>query len=235
MNVKELFAQSEKLHIHYEEFAKHGLAGTPIVQKELVKDAIALRRFAPGECIVLTHVNGTVLDIEKIKAPEANEAVPAYAPSPAYQKKHILDARRPNTSVRPKKHYIKCSDYKKHGIGYVPFFNRGEAIKMVKQLDLTGKEYIIFTYLDDIAIRAIAGSKPTRKKKNLDNATKNKPRIFKVSYRYFQREKSESKAFPQIRLQGKWLEEIGFQIGGFMGLSCEQGKIVLTPLPHPEE
>lgn len=32
-----------------------------------------------------------------------------------------------------------------------------------------------------------------------------------------------------IILKGKWLEELGFTIGGYVSISCENGKLVITP------
>ena len=37
------------------------------------------------------------------------------------------------------------------------------------------------------------------------------------------------KATPSIILKGKWLEEFGFSIGDHVTVSCEEGKIVITP------
>ncbi len=34
---------------------------------------------------------------------------------------------------------------------------------------------------------------------------------------------------PTIQLKGKWLSELGFDIGGYVSISCENGKIVITP------
>lgn len=34
---------------------------------------------------------------------------------------------------------------------------------------------------------------------------------------------------PTIMLKGKWLESLGFQIGDYVSVSCEDGKIVITP------
>ena len=37
------------------------------------------------------------------------------------------------------------------------------------------------------------------------------------------------KATPAINLKGKWLEALGFSIGDYVTVSCENGKIVITP------
>lgn len=34
---------------------------------------------------------------------------------------------------------------------------------------------------------------------------------------------------PMLRLQGKWLEELGFQIGEPVLVKCEDGKLIITP------
>ena len=33
---------------------------------------------------------------------------------------------------------------------------------------------------------------------------------------------------PTITLKGKWLSDIGFQIGDYVSIACEDGKIVIT-------
>ena len=34
---------------------------------------------------------------------------------------------------------------------------------------------------------------------------------------------------PTITLKGLWLKEIGFDIGNYVSVSCEDGKIIITP------
>lgn len=34
---------------------------------------------------------------------------------------------------------------------------------------------------------------------------------------------------PTVILKGKWLEQWGFAIGDFVSVSCENGKIIITP------
>ena len=36
-------------------------------------------------------------------------------------------------------------------------------------------------------------------------------------------------ATPTIMLKGKWLEELGFEIGDYITVSCEDGKLIITP------
>ncbi len=38
----------------------------------------------------------------------------------------------------------------------------------------------------------------------------------------------ESVFVPQIRLQGKWLKECGFEPGSQVHIRCEHGKLVIT-------
>lgn len=33
---------------------------------------------------------------------------------------------------------------------------------------------------------------------------------------------------PQIRLQGKWLEDLGFDIGRNINIECQGGRIIIT-------
>lgn len=37
------------------------------------------------------------------------------------------------------------------------------------------------------------------------------------------------KATPTITLIGQWLKELGFDIGDYVSISCENGKLVITP------
>ena len=34
---------------------------------------------------------------------------------------------------------------------------------------------------------------------------------------------------PTIMLKGKWLEELGFKIGYYISIACEDGRLVITP------
>lgn len=36
------------------------------------------------------------------------------------------------------------------------------------------------------------------------------------------------KPTPTIHLQGQWLKDIGFEIGKFIQVNCEEGKLVIT-------
>lgn len=37
------------------------------------------------------------------------------------------------------------------------------------------------------------------------------------------------KSTPTIMLKGQWLKELGFEIGGYVTVSCESGRLVITP------
>ena len=37
-----------------------------------------------------------------------------------------------------------------------------------------------------------------------------------------------NKEIPQIRLQGEWLKELGFEIGDQLNVHCEGGRITIT-------
>ena len=37
------------------------------------------------------------------------------------------------------------------------------------------------------------------------------------------------KPTPTIMLKGQWLKELGFDIGGYVSVSCENGRLVITP------
>lgn len=37
------------------------------------------------------------------------------------------------------------------------------------------------------------------------------------------------KATPTIMLKGQWLKELGFDIGDYVSVTCENGKLVITP------
>lgn len=40
--------------------------------------------------------------------------------------------------------------------------------------------------------------------------------------------RTKYKIQPQIRLQGDWLEELGFTPGTQMNIHCEKGKLIIT-------
>jgi len=63
------------------------------------------------------------------------------------------------------------------------------------------------------------------KKEDIRMAKKKEYRSLKISsiWNY------GSNPSPQLRLQGRWLEELGFQIGEAVLVKCEDGKLIITP------
>ncbi len=43
------------------------------------------------------------------------------------------------------------------------------------------------------------------------------------------------KATPTIILKGQWLKEMGFEIGDYITVSCENGKLIITPDAEKEQ
>ena len=37
------------------------------------------------------------------------------------------------------------------------------------------------------------------------------------------------KTVPAITLKGKWLEELGFHLGDYVHVKCENGQLIITP------
>lgn len=37
------------------------------------------------------------------------------------------------------------------------------------------------------------------------------------------------KGVPAIMLKGQWLKELGFEAGNYISVSCENGKLIITP------
>ena len=37
------------------------------------------------------------------------------------------------------------------------------------------------------------------------------------------------KSTPAIMLKGQWLEKLGFNVGDYISISCEDGRLVITP------
>ena len=38
-----------------------------------------------------------------------------------------------------------------------------------------------------------------------------------------------NKAVPMLRISGKWFQELGFNSGDYVRITCEDGKIIITP------
>ena len=67
----------------------------------------------------------------------------------------------------------------------------------------------------------------------MEQNKKNQPsaeRQLKVYYKYFHRVNSwqRSVIFPEIRLCGKWLQDIGFEHGQTINVRQEKNKIIIT-------
>lgn len=60
---------------------------------------------------------------------------------------------------------------------------------------------------------------------------KNKVKQLKVLPKYFDRAYRQTVIFPEIRLAGKWLQDIGFACGQHVTVLQEQNKITITIEP----
>jgi antitoxin component of MazEF toxin-antitoxin module len=49
------------------------------------------------------------------------------------------------------------------------------------------------------------------------------------SIKVYRQSGSNYKTVPAIVLKGQWLQELGFEIGDFISIKCENGKLVITP------
>lgn len=54
------------------------------------------------------------------------------------------------------------------------------------------------------------------------------PRFLTMSARRWHRATASEAVVPYLRMCGRWLEEHGFQIGGSVHITVEQGRVVLT-------
>jgi toxic protein SymE len=64
--------------------------------------------------------------------------------------------------------------------------------------------------------------------KQLKNSQQTGKRRLKVYQKYFSRAYYKFKFFPEIRLCGKWLRDIGFKSGQIVIVRHEKNKIVIT-------
>lgn len=55
-------------------------------------------------------------------------------------------------------------------------------------------------------------------------------RRLKVNSKMFPRDYNRYVIFPEIRLSGKWLGELGFDCGEYVTIHHEENKIVITPI-----
>lgn len=61
-----------------------------------------------------------------------------------------------------------------------------------------------------------------------NKSTSNKNRRLKISSKYFSRAYRKTVHYPEIRLCGKWLQELGFKKGQVIQIDCENSKLVIT-------
>ncbi len=57
---------------------------------------------------------------------------------------------------------------------------------------------------------------------------KNLKRHLKVYHKHFDRAYAQSVTFPEIRLCGKWVKDIGFDCGQDITISHQRNKIIIT-------
>lgn len=60
-------------------------------------------------------------------------------------------------------------------------------------------------------------------------------RTLKVYETYQSRDWNKHVSRPEIRLQGKWLQELGFDIGQPIQVQSHQNKLVITLVPETKE
>jgi len=58
------------------------------------------------------------------------------------------------------------------------------------------------------------------------------PRILTVYYAYLGARGNDRR--PLIRLQGKWLHDLGFQIGVKIAIEEQEGALIIRPIPEPD-
>jgi toxic protein SymE len=63
---------------------------------------------------------------------------------------------------------------------------------------------------------------------------KNKERKLKILPKFFPRSWSGYAVFPEIRLAGKWLQDLGFTCGRFVIITVQDNGITITMLPEAE-
>lgn len=57
---------------------------------------------------------------------------------------------------------------------------------------------------------------------------KDKERRLKVNSKVFQRQYNRYVLFPEIRLCGKWLQDLGFESGNYVTVECKNNEIRIT-------
>ncbi len=64
-------------------------------------------------------------------------------------------------------------------------------------------------------------------------SNKQTQRILKISAKHFDRKWNDA-VFPEIRLKGRWLKELGFLTGKFVAVEVIEDRLVITLLPQLE-
>lgn len=57
----------------------------------------------------------------------------------------------------------------------------------------------------------------------------------KVQYSSRSTQQMPNRALPKIQMEGKWLADLGFQVGDHLEVICEQGQILIRSLAIQEE
>ena len=60
-----------------------------------------------------------------------------------------------------------------------------------------------------------------------------KSRNMTVYYQYSRWDKKDK--VPTIRLKGQWLKDLGFDVGDPITVTCEEGKLIITPRTDEQE
>lgn len=56
----------------------------------------------------------------------------------------------------------------------------------------------------------------------------------KVQYSSRSTQQMPNRALPKIQMEGKWLADLGFQVGDHLEVICEQGQILIRSLAIQE-
>lgn len=60
-------------------------------------------------------------------------------------------------------------------------------------------------------------------------------RKIKVQYSSRSTQQMPNRTLPKIQMEGKWLADLGFQVGDHVEVICEQGQILIRSLAIQEE
>ncbi len=62
----------------------------------------------------------------------------------------------------------------------------------------------------------------------------NQQKKIKVQYSSRSTQQMPNRALPKIQMEGKWLADLGFQVGDHLEVICEQGQILIRSLAIQE-